>query len=124
MALTQSRSLAASRLGNHIAPLKLVHRRSQELSRCYSAAAPAQVQPSQQRSLYANFAIYKGKAAASFRVSDCKRAKYITCKHEALREGINDQIFTQGCADRSSRPQIKSRDHINVLAQCPRKYVE
>ncbi|BDA47856.1 Single-stranded DNA-binding protein WHY2, mitochondrial [Coccomyxa sp. Obi] len=68
MAMTQGRAMAASRLGNRVDLLKLAHRRSQHNLACYSSTAPAQVQPSQQRNLYANFAIYKGKAAASFRV--------------------------------------------------------
>jgi hypothetical protein len=36
--------------------------------RCLAATAAAQAPPKQQRNLYCNYAIYKGKAAASFRV--------------------------------------------------------
>ncbi|CAL8463140.1 g2674 [Coccomyxa elongata] len=67
-AMTQGRAMASLRLGNRVDLLRLAPKRPQHRISCYSTAAPAQAQPSQQRNLYANFAIYKGKAAASFRV--------------------------------------------------------
>ena len=67
--MTQGRAMVASRLGNRLDMVKLAHRRPQGKISSYATTAPAQVQASQQRNLYANFAIYKGKAAASFRVS-------------------------------------------------------
>lgn len=68
MAMTHGGAAAVLRCSQRAGPHRIAHKKFHGVVRCYSTSAPAQAQPSQQRNLYANFAIYKGKAAASFRV--------------------------------------------------------
>ena len=54
----------------HVMAPRAVQRRGQNLLgvRAYQSVAPIQAAPSSQRAIYTNFAIYKGKGAAAFRV--------------------------------------------------------
>ena len=71
---------------------RLMGRRAVPMNvRAYQAAAPTQA-PSSQRAIYTNFAIYKGKGAAAFRV--CCLLKYFThARNPAMQVAMSHMLW-------------------------------